>query len=341
MKVLFIGGTGNISGACSRLAIEKGIDLYHLNRGQNGVSIPGAKSLVADIHDTDQVKNALGDLSFDVVANFIAYKPEDIQRDIAVFSERTKQYIFISSASAYQKPVSHPIITESTPLCNPYWDYSRDKIACEDMLMRAYREKGFPITIVRPSHTYETVIPAAIGSWNDYTLIDRIRKGKKIIIHGDGSALWVMTHATDFAKGFYGLMGHQQSIGHAFHITSDEILNWNQIYEAMADAVGVTLNAVHVPSDFVSDVADKMGMGWMRGNLFGDKANSVFFDNTKIKQFVPGYCATIPFKQGIKKTIDWFEADPARMIIDDMNNMLIDRVLDYYPGTHHAVARSK
>jgi nucleoside-diphosphate-sugar epimerase len=198
--------------------------------------------------------------------------------------------------------------------------------------MRAYREQGFPVTIVRPSHTYETVIPAAIGSWTDYTLIDRIRRKKKIIIHGDGHSLWVMTHARDFAKRFNGLLGHQQAIGHAFHITSDEVLTWNQIYEAMAEAVGVELRAVHVASDFVCQVADSLGMDWMRGNLFGDKNNSVIFDNTKIKRFVPDYCATIPFRQGIRETIEWFEAEKSRMVIDEMNNLLIDTVLERYPG---------
>lgn len=332
MKVLFIGGTGNISAACSRRAIDMGIDLFHLNRGSSGVSIPGVQSIIADVKDPEQVKNALSGHDFDVVANFIAYTPGDVAQDIGMFSGMTKQYIFISTASAYQKPVSHPIITESTPLCNPYWDYSRNKIACEDLLMRAYREQGFPVTIVRPSHTYETVIPAAIGSWTDYTLIDRIRRGKKIIIHGDGHSLWVMTHARDFAKGFNGLLGHQQAIGHAFHITSDEVLTWNQIYEAMAEAVGVELPAVHVTSDFVCQVADSLGMDWMRGNLFGDKNNSVIFDNTKIKRFVPDYCATIPFRQGIRKTIEWFEAEKSRMVIDEMNNLLIDTVLERYPG---------
>ena len=330
MKVLFIGGTGNISTECSRLAINKGIELYHLNRGLTPVNIQGVQSLIADSRNKDQVLQVLKGHSFDVVVNFIAFTPEDVLRDIEIYQDKTRQYIFISSASAYQKPLSHPFITESTPLKNPFWQYSRDKIACEDLLMKAYREKDFPITIVRPSHTYDMVIPAAIGSWADFTLIDRMRKGQKIIIHGDGNSLWVMTHAMDFAKGFTGLLGHQQAIGHSFHITSDEVLTWNQIYEAMAEASGATLKAVHVATDFICDVADEMGMEWMRGNLHGDKASSVIFDNTKIKRFVPGFECNISFREGIRKTIDWYDADPARKVIDDWNNKLINRALSKY-----------
>jgi nucleoside-diphosphate-sugar epimerase len=330
MKVLFIGGTGNISKEVSNLAVSKGIDLYHLNRGKAPVKIEGVKSLVADHQDKQQVEQAVKGHYFDVVVNWIAYTPADVQRDIDVFSGKTGQYIFISSASCYQKPVSHPVITESTPLHNPYWQYSRDKIACEDLLVEAYRKNNFPITIVRPSHTYDMVIPAAIGSWTDFTLIDRMRKGKKIIIHGDGTSLWVMTHATDFAKGFCGLLGNQQSIGHSFHITSDEVLTWNQIYQSMADAAGAVLNAVHISSDFICDTVEKLGLGNLRGNLHGDKANSVIFDNTKIKRFVPGYTAVIPFKEGIKKTIQWFDEDSSRKVINEHNNRMLDEVIKAY-----------
>jgi nucleoside-diphosphate-sugar epimerase len=330
MKVLFIGGTGNISTECSKLAVEKGIELFHLNRGQSKVRILGVKSLQADHKDKAQVQKAIEGLTFDVVVNFTAYLPEDVQRDIDVFSGRTRQYIFISSASAYQKPVTHPIITESTPVVNPFWQYSRDKIACEDLLMKAYREKGFPMTVVRPSHTYDMVIPAAIGSWTDFTLIDRMRKGKKVIIHGDGNSLWVMTHAIDFAKGFTGLLGNIHAIGHTFHITSDEILTWNQIYQCMADAAGGELNAVHIATDFLCRTAEKMGNPGMWGQLMGDKAHSVIFDNTKIKRFVPGFVATIPFRQGIRKTIDWYDADPARKVISGANNKMLDELLQAY-----------
>jgi nucleoside-diphosphate-sugar epimerase len=333
MKVLFIGGTGNISGACSRLAVENGVELFHMNRGKVKANIPvEVKTITADIKDKNKMLAALGDLQFDVVVNFIAYTPDDVKQDIEIFTGRTKQYIFISSASVYQKVGGHPVITESTPLYNPYWDYSRDKIACEDLLNDEYRKNGFPVTIVRPSLTYDTVIPVAIGSWTDYTIIDRMKKGLEVIIHGDGTSLWTITHSDDFAKAFVGLLGHQQAIGHAFHITSDELLNWNQIYEAVAQAAGADLNAVHIASDFICDVGDTIGWEWMRGNLLGDKAVSTIFDNTKIKRFVPGFEAKITFKEGIKKTMKWFEADPARMVIDEGNNSFIDTVLKAYRG---------
>ena len=331
MKVLFIGGTGNISTACSRICLEKGVELHLLNRGNRiRPELAGAIQITADMNNHEELRSALKDQWFDVVVNFIAFTPEEVERDIRLFSGNCAQYIFISSASAYQKPPTHPVITESTPLANPFWDYSRDKIACEDLLLKTYREEGFPITIVRPSHTYETVIPAAIGSWEDFTLIDRMRRGKKVIIHGDGSSLWVLTHSIDFARGFVGLMGNQRAIGHSFHITSDEVLSWNQIYQTMSEAAGAELNAVHMSSDFICDEAEKLGQSWMRGNLFGDKANSALFDNSKIKNFVPGFVATIPFREGIKKTVDWFDADPSRIRIDEETNHLMDHLIKKY-----------
>jgi len=331
MRALFIGGTGNISNACSQLALSRGIDLHILNRGQRSQSeLSEATFITADINKDQELKALLKGEKYDVVVNFIAYTPAEVERDIQLFADSCDQYIFISSASAYQKPPSHPVITESTPLANPYWDYSRDKIACEDLLMKAYRETGFPATIVRPSHTYETVIPVAIGSWEDFTIVERMRKGGTVIIHGDGTSLWTITHSHDFAKGFVGLMGNKQSIGHSFHITSDELLNWNQIYQALADAAGAELRAVHIASDFICREADKMGQEWMRGNLLGDKANSAVFDNTKIKRFVPGYVATIPFSEGIQKTVEWFDAHPERIRIDETNNRLMDAILASY-----------
>lgn len=325
MKVLFIGGTGNISSATSQLAIKKGVDLYLLNRGTKPLSFDGAKVLIGDINKPDEIRKLIANESWDVVVNWIAFTPEDIQRDIDLFEGKTKQYIFISSASAYQKPVSHPIITESTPLVNPFWQYSRDKIACEDLLNKAYRNTGFPITIVRPSLTYDTVIPVTIGGWTEYNVVDRIKKGKNIIIQGDGNSLWTITHAEDFAKGFVGLLGHQQALGNAFHITSDEILTWNQIYQAVASAVNREPNIIHIPSDFICQVEPDM-----KGTLIGDKAVSVIFDNTKIKQFVPDYIATIPFKQGIRRTIEWMEADPSRMNINPETDDKIERIIQAY-----------
>ena len=331
MRALFIGGTGNISGACSLLALSRGIDLSVLNRGKRSQSEMSEVTFIhADMNKPQEVKALLKEEHFDVVVNFIAYTPAEIERDIQLFSDKCDQYIFISSASAYQKPPGHPVITESTPLANPYWDYSRDKIACEDLLMKAHRERGFPVTIVRPSHTYETVIPVAIGSWEDFTIVERMRKGGTVIIHGDGTSLWTITHSHDFAKGFVGLMGNIQSIGHSFHITSDELLNWNQIYQSVAEAAGVELKAVHISSDFICRIADGMDHEWMRGNLLGDKASSAIFDNTKIKNFVPDYVATIPFREGIKKTIQWFDAHPERIRIDEGNNQLMDVILAAY-----------
>ncbi len=337
MKVLFIGGTGNISTSVSKMAIHAGIDLYLLNRGKRPVDLAGSKTIVCDYSKKEIAKEALANHQWDVVVNWIAFTKEDIQRDYELFAGKTKQYIFISSASAYQKPVSHYLITESTPLKNPYWQYSRDKIACEDELNMLYRERDFPITIVRPSLTYDTVIPVAIGSWDDYTIVDRMKKGKPIIVHGDGTSLWTITHAIDFGKGLLGLLGHQQAIGQAFHITSDEVLNWNQIYEAVAEAAGVQANIVHIPSDFIVACGAKidwsaLGGDFMAGNLLGDKAVSVVFDNSKIKRFVPGFQAVIPFKVGIKQTVAWFEAEPSRMRIVPENNRFMDVILEAWQG---------
>jgi len=325
MKVLFIGGTGNISAASSRLASAKGIEVHLLNRGNRRVDIPGAVWLKGDIQDPQSVVALLGNTFYDAVVNWIAYIPGDIHRDIAIFRGRTAQYVFISSASVYQKPPTYPVTTESTPLYNPRWKYSQDKIACEELLNKAYREEGFPITIVRPSLTYETVIPVAIGGWDDYTIVDRMKRGEKVVVHGDGTSLWTITHSRDFAKGLVGLLGHQQAIGHAFHITSDELLNWNQIYQAVAAAAGVEARIVHVPSDLIAKIDRGRG-----DSLIGDKAYSTIFDNSKIKRFVPEFQATIPFKEGIRRTVEWFEADPSRMRIVPEKNQLIDRILAAY-----------
>ncbi|MGE5846817.1 MAG: SDR family oxidoreductase [Ignavibacteria bacterium] len=325
MKVLFIGGTGNISASLSRLCIEQGIDLFLLNRGNRDIKIQGAESIICDISNLDQAKHALEKHTWDAVVNWIAFLEKDVDRDINLFRNKTKQYIFISSASVYQKPPSHPVITESTPLYNPFWDYSRNKIACEERLIKAYRDENFPVTIVRPSHTYDTVIPVPMGGWTEYTIIDRMKKGKKIIVHGDGTSLWTLTHAEDFAKAFIGLLGHQQAVGNAFHITSDESLTWNQIYEAVAEAAGTKANMIHIASEFICKCDNSF-----TGNLLGDKSYSVIFDNTKIKTFVPGFKALIPFNQGIKRTLAWFEADPKRQIINEETNAVIDRIINAY-----------
>ena len=328
MKTLFIGGTGIISTPCTSLALERGIEITVLNRGLRAPSLPpGARSLTMDIDDNSAVSHALAAESFDVVVDWIAFEPAQVERDIALFRGRTRQYIFISSASAYQKPVGHYLITESTPLSNPYWSYSQQKIACEERLLRAYREEAFPVTIVRPSLTYgDTQITLAINSWaKSYTAVDRMRRGQKVIVPGDGSSLWVITHNTDFAKGLVGLLAREQAIGHAFQITGDEVMCWDQIYRIVAEAAGVEANLVHIPSDFLGACIPEM-----RGGLLGDKAVSVVFDNTKIKRFVPDYCATVPFTQGIRRTIAWFDADPARRQIDQEANARWDKLIAAY-----------
>ncbi len=332
MKVLFIGGTGNISASCSRLALQRGIDLYILNRGKRPLELDGAQSIVCDISDEAEAEERLKGMAFDVVANFIAFTPADVERDIRLFKGKTRQYIFISSASVYQKPLLHPFVTESTPLKNPYWAYSRDKIACEELLVEAYRKGDFPAVIVRPSLTYDTVWPVAIGAWEDYTLIDRLRKGQKIIVHGDGTSLWTVTHSIDFAKGFVGLLGNYTTLGDSFHITSDEVLSWNQIYEIIADAVGVEADMVHIPSAFIAKMVD-----WMEGNLLGDKAQSTIFDNSKIKRFVPDFKATIPFHVGVRKTLAWFESKPERMRVDDYTNEMMDGIIAKYESVYNTL----
>jgi len=338
MRVLFIGGTGIISNACTQLAVERGIELTLLRRGHNTKVPPpaGVKTLIADLADFESTARALEGLQFDAVVDWIAYTPDQIERAIALFKDRARQFVFISSASAYQKPSTHYLITESTPLANPYWQYSRDKIACEDRLMRAYREEAFPITIVRPSHTYgDTQFTLAINSWEkSYTAVDRMRRGQKVIVPGDGSSLWCITHNSDFAKGLVGLLGLPQSIGHAFHITSDEVMTWDQYYRITAEAAGVEARIVHIPSDFIAAcVPDKLG------GLTGDKAVSVVFDNSKIKRFVPGYCATVPYHEGVRRTVAWFDTDPARRVIDEEANAKWDKLIDVYEhGLQGAIA---
>ncbi len=327
MKILFIGGTGKISSAVCQQVMAKGYDLYLLNRGLQSKNPPGSHSLTADVNQPKAARAALRDLQFDVVVDWIAFKPEDIERDLALFKGRTGQFIFISSASVYQKPPTHYRITESMPLHNPFSDYSSNKIACEERLLRAYREESFPATIVRPSYTYNHYFPVAVGGFGCYTLADRLKRGKRIIVHGDGSSLWVMTHAEDFGRGFVGLLGNRQAIGHAFHITSDEVLTWDQIYQTIAEALGVEANIVHISSDFIAQKAPHLA-----GSLLGDKSWSVVFDNRKIKTFVPGFQAVIPFRDGIRRTAAWFDADKKRRRVDAAVNREMDQILKAYLG---------
>ncbi len=311
MKALFIGGTGTISTAISKKLLLQDWELYLLNRGsRNAVLTEGAEGLTGklieiqcDINDEADAALKLRDLSFDVVADFIAFGSDQVERDFRLFKDKTKQYIFISSASAYQKPLSDYRVSEATPLANPYWEYSRNKIECEDFLMKMYREQGFPVTIVRPSHTYdERSIPLGVHGRNgSYQVVKRIMDGKPVIIHGDGSSLWTMTHNSDFANAFIALMGNLHAIGEAVQITSDETLTWNQIYAAIAAAVGKPLKAVHISSDFLSEA----GPYNFEGGLIGDKTNSVVFDNTKLKRLAPGWNAKVRFDQGIRHTVNY------------------------------------
>lgn len=320
MRVLFIGGTGIISSACSPLAIESGMELYLLNRGKSVRPVPsGAKVLQGDINDPASVESALGALRFDAVVNWIAFTPDAIERDIHLFGPRTKQYVFISSASAYQTPAATLPITESTVLENPHWEYSRNKIACEERLVAEYRANKFPYTIIRPSHTYDrTLLPMDGG----YTVVDRMRKGKPVVVHGDGSSLWTLTHHVDFAKGFVPLLGNPHVIGDAVHITSDEWLTWDQIFDQVAAAAGTVAKKVHVPSDAIA----RLDPGWGAG-LLGDKTNSSIFDNSKLKRLAPGFAATIPFARGAEEIMAWYDADPSRQKVDARFDALEDELI--------------
>lgn len=325
MKVLFIGGTGVISSACAKLAVQQGMDLTLLNRGQTNRPTPeGVKTIRGNIDDP-AIGELLADHHWDAVVDWIAYTPAQIQRDIDLFRGRTGQYIFISSAAVYQTPPARLPVTESTRLDNPFWDYAQAKIACEHLLMAAYRDEKFPMTIIRPSHTYnQTKIPLLGG----YTTLHRMKQGQKVIVYGDGTSLWTLTHHKDFAKGFVPLLGHSGTIGEAVHITSDEWLNWNQIYEIMGQALGVEPRLVHVPSDLIAAFDSEIGAG-----LWGDKSNSMIFDNRKIKQLVPNFACSTPFSWGAREIIDWYNADPARQIVDEQLNDLMDRIISAYESS--------
>jgi nucleoside-diphosphate-sugar epimerase len=330
MKALFIGGTGLISSACTELAVKRGVDLTLLNRSKsNKYPIPnGVHLLKADIHaDPAELSNILADQTFDVVVDWLAYTTADIERDLSLFTGKTGQFIFISSASAYQKPPSHYLITEETPLENPYWQYSRAKIACEKRLMQANSESGFPVTIIRPSLTYgPSQLPLCVNSWeHPYTTINRMRQGKKVIVPGDGTSLWVCTWNEDFAVGLVGLFGQKAAIGEAFHITSDEVLSWNQLFTQTVDILGLTPHLVHIPSDLLSAWDDAF-----TGSLIGDKINSVVFDNSKIKRFVPEFNCKVTWAEGVKRTITWFDADRARQTIDPHADQKWDRIISAY-----------
>lgn len=338
MKALFIGGTGTISMAITRaLAVNPDWELYLLNRGSRMSEIPdGVKVIQADINDEKDVAAKIADLQFDTVCDFIGFVPEQLQRDYRLFNGKTKQFMYISSASAYNKPCRDYRITEGTALANPYWEYSRNKIKCERFLMDMYEQNGFPVTIVRPSHTYdERSIPLGVhgekGSWQ---IVKRMMEGKPVIVHGDGTSLWTMTYNKDFAKGFIGLMANPHAIGEAFQITSDETLTWNQIYQSIANVLGVEFKPVYVPSEFLAQVGEKYDF---RGSLLGDKANSVVFDNTKIKNTVPDFVCTWRFDMGVRKVIENCLSNPELQVEDPEFDEFCDKVIAYFEDAKNQI----
>jgi nucleoside-diphosphate-sugar epimerase len=320
LRVLFIGGTGVVSSACSRVAVAHGIDLFVLNRGRSTDRPlpPGVTTLRADVREPRSVRQEIKDLHFDAVVDWVAFTPDQVRTDIELFRGRTGQYVFISSASAYQTPPARVPVTESTPLRNPFWAYSRGKIACEDLLVAAYREQGFPATIVRPSHTYDQTLVPFDGGW---TVLGRMLAGKPVVVHGDGTSLWTLTHHEDFARAFVPLLAHPRTLGEAVQITSDDVLTWNQIAEALAAALGVSARVVHVPSDAIAAADPDWGAG-----LLGDKAHSMIFDNAKVRGLVPGWRAVIPFEQGAREIADWYRADRARQVTDTRLDAVMDKL---------------
>lgn len=327
MKILFIGGTGTISMAVSKLLLSQGHTLYLLNRGNRNLSLSGdLVELKADVNDENRVKELIKELHFDAVADFIAFEPPQLERDYRLFKGKTDQFIFISSASAYQKPLADYRINEGTPLANPYLEYSRNKIACEDYLMKLYREEGFPVTIIRPSHTYDerSVPMGAHGKNGSYAIVKRMLEGKPVLIHGDGTSLWTLTHNSDFAVAMAGLIGNIHAIGEAVQITSDESLTWNQIYQIVANALGVKLNAVHASTEFL----DACGEYDFRGSLLGDKSNTMVFDNSKLKRLVPGFTARVRADQGIRDTVSYVLSHPECQVEDSDFDAWCDRVVE-------------
>jgi nucleoside-diphosphate-sugar epimerase len=326
MRVLHIGGTGTISIASTRLLAERGVELTVLNRGLTDIELPeGVRQLRADVAHRETVADAVAGLDFDVVVDWLAYTPTDIEADIALFEGRIEQFVFISSATVYRKPSPFFPLIEQAPLGNPDWPYAHNKILCEELLRRAREESGFPATIVRPSYTYgDGSLPTACEG-TGWTIVDRVRRGKPVVVPGDGESLWTMTHNSDFARGFVGLLGQDAAVGESFHLTSDEVLTWNQIAETIVRAAGLEPRIVHIPSDYVAALDPEIGI-----ELLGDKAHSLVFDNAKIKRFVPGFEATVPLAAGVARSVAWFEANPERQIVDGERDSALDRIVEAY-----------
>ncbi|MET9670301.1 NAD-dependent epimerase/dehydratase family protein [Streptomyces sp. NPDC006475] len=327
-KVLFIGGTGVISSACSRRVVELGADLHILNRGVSSARpVPdGATLITADVHDTDQMHAVLERQEFDVVVNFVNFTTDHIARDVDLFAGRVGHYVFISSAATYQRPAGQLPVGESAPLRNPHSAYARNKIACEELLAEAHWEGRFPVTVVRPSHTYDRTAVPFDGGW---TAVERMRRGQEVLVHGDGTSLWTLTHHTDFAVGFTGLLGHPDALGETFHITGDEVLSWDRIYRIVAAAAGVDEpRLVHVPSHAIAAADPRWGE-----DLLGDKAHSMVFDNSKIRRIVPEFRASVPFSQGAREIVTWHDQDRARRVVDARFDALMDQLIDAHrPG---------
>ena len=321
MKVLFIGGTGNISSACSELAISKGIELYHLNRGVSaGIrNVKGMKTIISNIRNFDETKNAIKDYHFDVVVDFIAFEPEHIQNDIKLFTGKTNQFIFISSASVYQTPPEKLPVTENTPIENPYWEYSRKKIACENVLRDEYKRNGFPYTIIRPSHTYDKTSIPVIGG---YTVLHRMLQNLPVVVPGDGTSVWTLTYHKDFAVGLVGLLGRNEAINEVFHITSDEWLTWNGIYDILAKELNIIPHLIHIPSEIIVKYNQTIGDG-----LLGDKAHSMIFDNSKIKKIVPDFNPKTSFYEGVKEIVKWYNENTKQKKSDKDINDFMDRII--------------
>jgi len=325
MRVLFIGGTGIISSACTRLAVERGIELYLLTRGRSSRPVPEEVTILrGDIRDPDSAGAALGGREFDAVVDWVAFTSRHVEADLELLRGRTGQYVFISSASAYQTPPASLPITESTVLDNPVWQYSRDKIACEERLARAQDEENFPCTVVRPSHTYDCTLVPPEGGW---TVVDRMRRGEPVVVHGDGSSVWTLTHHRDFARGFVGLLGCDAAIGEAFHITSDEWLTWDRIHHLLARAADTWADIVHVPSEVIASYDRSWG-----DSLLGDKTHSMIFDNSKIRRFVPEFEATIPFEEGAEEIVGWYDGDSARKVVDEAFDNTMSRIITDWRG---------